>query len=86
VADDSPLPEDALADLQQADQVRRALDRLDERCRTLLTLLFGEEELPGGYEAVAQRLGTPVGSIGPTRARCLGKLRRLVEEAPGSQA
>ena len=30
------------------------------------------------YDEVARRMDMPVGSIGPTRARCLGKLRRLV--------
>jgi len=30
------------------------------------------------YDEVARRLGVPVGSIGPTRARCLGKLRALL--------
>lgn len=84
IADDAALPEAALAELQQAEQLRRALERLDERCRGLLALLFGEAELEGGYEEVARRLGTPVGSIGPTRARCLGKLRRVVEDTPGA--
>jgi RNA polymerase sigma factor (sigma-70 family) len=78
VADDSPSPEDALADLQQADQVRRALDGMDVRCRDMLLLLFaGDDERPA-YDEVARRLGMPVGSIGPTRSRCLDKLRRLI--------
>lgn len=75
--DDSPLAEEALSELQQFDLLRRAVDRLDERCRDLLLMLFSDadERLP--YDEVAQRLAMPVGSIGPTRARCLGKLRKL---------
>jgi RNA polymerase sigma factor (sigma-70 family) len=77
VADEAPLPEEALSALQQQNQVRVALDRLDERCRELLLMLFGDgEEIP--YTEVAGRLGLPVGSIGPTRSRCLDKLRRLL--------
>ena len=83
IADDAPLPEDALADLQQQDLVRRALDRMDARCRELLLMLFRDDDEKLPYEEVAQQLGLSVGSIGPTRARCLGKLRGLVDPAPG---
>ena len=83
IADDAPLPEDALADLQQQDLVRRALDRLEERCRELLLMLFREDGDKLPYEEVAQRLSMSVGSIGATRARCLAKLRGLVDPAPG---
>ena len=83
IADDAPLPEDALADLQQQNLVRQALDRMDARCRELLLMLFRDDSDKLPYEEVAQRLGLSVGSIGPTRARCLGKLRGLVDPAPG---
>jgi RNA polymerase sigma factor (sigma-70 family) len=74
IPDDSPLPDEVLAALQQRAQVRLALDRLDERCRHLLLELFGGDEQVE-YDVVAQRLGIPRGSIGPTRSRCLAKLR-----------
>ena len=77
--DDSPIPEAQLADLQQQHQVRLALERLDGRCRALLQLLFGDEDERLGYDEVSRRLAIPVGSIGPTRSRCLGKLRKLVD-------
>ena len=83
ISDDSPLPEDALAELQQQDLVRRALERMDARCRELLQMLFRDDDDKVRYEDIARRLGVSVGSIGPTRARCLGKLRRLVDPAPG---
>ena len=77
--DDAPLAEDALAELQQLDLLRHGLDRLDERCRDLLLLLFRDEDDKVPYDEVSRRLGMPQGSIGPTRSRCLDKLRRLVE-------
>lgn len=83
VADDSPLAEDVLSDLQQLDGLRRALEKLDDRCRELLLMLFGNDGDKVSYEEVSARLGIAVGSIGPTRSRCLGKLRGHVDDSPG---
>ncbi len=77
-ADEGPLAEDLLDDLQQQQRVRLALEKMDERCRTLLRLLFADEDEAVGYEDISRRLSMPVGSIGPTRTRCLGKLRVLI--------
>ncbi len=79
IADDAPLVDDALAELQQHNLVKNAMQRLDARCRELLTLLYGEDDDKIAYDEVATRLAMPIGSIGPTRARCLGKLRKLVD-------
>lgn len=70
-------PEETLEYWQQVVGVREALDRMDRRCRELLMLLFGDE-VPS-YDEAARRLGMPQGSIGPTRARCLAKLKRSFE-------
>lgn len=78
-ADMAPLAEDALDRLQQLDLMRRSLDALDARCRDLLLLVFIDDEDRLPYDEVGRRLNMPVGSIGPTRSRCLGKLRGLVE-------
>lgn len=56
-----------------------ALGRLNERCRALLIALYFEGAEPA-YSEVADRLGIAVGSIGPTRARCLEQLRRLLTD------
>ncbi len=58
--------------------VRAAWDRLKPRCQQLLSLLMSDD--PMGYKDLSKLLEMPVGSIGPTRARCLEHLRRLVEE------
>ncbi len=59
-------------------RVRSAMARMAPRCRQLLGALYGEEE--ASYAEIAARLGVPVGTIGPTRARCLERLRRTMEE------
>jgi RNA polymerase sigma factor (sigma-70 family) len=53
--------------------LREALARLAPGCRQLLTLLIADPPVP--YAEISVRLGISVGSIGPTRARCLEKLR-----------
>jgi RNA polymerase sigma factor (sigma-70 family) len=78
-ADETPIAEEALEDLQQLNELRVALERLDTRCRDLLLMLFRDEDERMSYDEVARKLGTTVGSIGPTRSRCLDKLRRMVE-------
>ena len=73
IADESLLPDEALAQLEEQHLVRAALAELDERCRRLLTMLFCRADAPP-YSEIASALGTSEGSIGPTRARCLKKL------------
>jgi RNA polymerase sigma factor, sigma-70 family len=51
----------------------RAVKTLEERCRRLLRIVAFEER--PDYARIAQDLSMPIGSIGPTRQRCLGKLR-----------
>lgn len=53
--------------------LRIAFSDLPERCRRLLTLLFAEPVAP--YDEISDSLEMPVGTIGPTRQRCLAKLR-----------
>lgn len=64
--------EDPLVAAEQRHLVRRALASLGERCRGLLDALFLREV--EGYGRVADELDMPVGSIGPTRKRCLEQL------------
>jgi RNA polymerase sigma factor (sigma-70 family) len=66
----------AEADVVRRDGERRlweAVDRLPERCRRLLRIVAFEHR--PDYQKVAADLEMPVGSIGPTRGRCLHKLR-----------
>ncbi len=77
---DRHLPEpDARPIAEERDEVMRAAwDRMKPRCQELLSLLIADDPLH--YKDLSLLLQMPVGSIGPTRARCLEHLRRLVEE------
>ena len=77
IPDEALLPDEALVKLEEQHRIRTALEVLDERCRRLLTMLFYNSETPA-YSEIAASLGTSEGSIGPTRARCLEKMLRLL--------
>jgi RNA polymerase sigma factor (sigma-70 family) len=57
--------------------VRDALSRLPRRWQRLLELLMADPPTP--YADISDELGLPVGSIGPTRGRCLAQLRVLLQ-------
>jgi RNA polymerase sigma factor (sigma-70 family) len=76
--DGDPLPEARLSELQQWHRVRLAVEKLDARSQRWVELLFLQEE-PLPYNEVAVLMQVPIGSIGPTRARVLAKLRTLME-------
>lgn len=76
-AGDPPVGAD-LERLEEQAMIRLALESLAPRCRRLLDALYYEEPSPG-YAEVARRLGVPIGSIGPTRARCIERLRVVLE-------
>lgn len=63
---------------EQAEQLWRGVERLGGRCTPLLKMLFAAGE--PSYEELSKSLGIPIGAIGPTRARCLEKLRKLLEK------
>ncbi len=58
--------------------VRDALERLGGRCRELLEALYACSGEPS-YAAIGERLGMRIGSIGPTRQRCLEKLTPILQ-------
>jgi RNA polymerase sigma factor (sigma-70 family) len=56
------------------------VEGLPERCRTLIRVIaFADKP---DYARIAESLGMPVGSIGPTRGRCLAKLRDQLARDP----
>jgi RNA polymerase sigma factor (sigma-70 family) len=68
----------ALLREEQASAVRMAAERLPARCQRLLGLLMRGDDLP--YKEIAEQLNMPIGSLGPTRGRCLEHLRQIMEE------
>jgi DNA-directed RNA polymerase specialized sigma24 family protein len=59
------------------DWLDAGLSEVGEPCQKLLTALYLDDSEPS-YAEVSERLGMPVGSIGPTRARCLRRLRAVL--------
>jgi RNA polymerase sigma factor (sigma-70 family) len=80
IPDPAPLADAKLVELETNHRLRLAFDRLDDRCRELLGALYLDDDAPS-YAELGRRLGCPEGSVGPTRARCLAKLRALADAA-----
>ena len=62
---------------QEEQTIRDAVEKLPDRCRQLLEFLYFEPTSPS-YEEIGRTMSMPVASIGPTRARCLEKLRTVL--------
>jgi RNA polymerase sigma factor (sigma-70 family) len=75
--DPSAPPEELLCELEEQHLVRRALQMLDERCQQLLHYIFYERDTVS-YHDIAKALHMPESSIGPTRGRCLAKLKKIL--------
>jgi RNA polymerase sigma factor (sigma-70 family) len=78
IVDPRPDLEEVIERLERAQEVREALATLSERCQTLLKALYYEQDEPD-YRRVAEGLGMPVGSVGPTRGRCLERLLEALD-------
>lgn len=78
---DEPAPEGQVVLDDQNALLWDCLGRLPERCQKLLRIVAAESR--PDYSAIADHLDMPVGSIGPTRGRCLDKLRRELTQAGG---
>ncbi len=71
--------EDDAVGRDEAARLWQAVGTLNERCQRLLRIVAFEER--PDYARIAQDLSMPVGSIGPTRQRCLVKLRAALQSA-----
>src|SRR5690606_9897856 len=69
--------DDDLVERESWREVLAAFSRLSDACQQLLRLLCVDPPL--GYQVVSELTGRPVGSIGPTRQRCLDRLRAGLE-------
>lgn len=68
------IADDDLLAAERGNLLREAMAELPAARRELLLLLLADP--PIAYEQISERLGIPIGSIGPTRARALEQLRR----------
>jgi RNA polymerase sigma factor (sigma-70 family) len=74
--DPAPGPEDICVDRDRLSHVVQALHAMPDRCRGMLRLLAAS----ASYSEVSAALNLPMGSIGPTRARCLRRLKGALGE------
>lgn len=77
IIDSDPAVDARLLASERDAEVAAAFATLDEDCQQLLRAVTADPPLD--YETIAAMLGRPIGSIGPTRARCLEKLRRALD-------
>jgi len=79
IPDQAPPVDAALLAHEQATALWSAFEEIAPRCQRLLRVLMADP--PPSYSDVSVALEMPVGSIGPTRARCLDRLRDLLDQA-----
>jgi RNA polymerase sigma factor (sigma-70 family) len=77
VVDNDPTAEERAIIADAVAFLKEVFPDLDQKCRELLEAMHDERER--SYTEIARRLGRPIGSLGPQRARCLAKLRVLYD-------
>jgi RNA polymerase sigma factor (sigma-70 family) len=76
IEDPSPSLESMMIEDEETREVVQAFGELGEECQQLLRLLTVEPAL--SYEEIAEATGRPVGSLGPTRGRCVERLKAAI--------
>jgi RNA polymerase sigma factor (sigma-70 family) len=71
-----PDIDEGLLSAERSQMVREAVANLPWRWQRMLDLLMADP--PASYAEISDQLGLPIGSIGPTRSRCLARLRVLL--------
>jgi RNA polymerase sigma factor (sigma-70 family) len=84
VADGGPELDERLLTSERDSHLWRAFEALGPRDQALLRLLAADPA--PSYEQIGAALGMPIGSIGPTRARALARLRRAIDRLGVSEA
>lgn len=77
LADNSPLADDVLIELEQQHQIRTALSQMEERCQKILSMIYLRDSA-ASYAEVAVAIGVGETSISPMRKRCLDKLAKIL--------
>lgn len=78
IASSAPLADEQHHMFEQQQILREAVDALPDRCRKLITMLFYQDG-KFSYAETARLMNIPLNSMGATRARCLAKLKKLLE-------
>jgi RNA polymerase sigma factor (sigma-70 family) len=77
VRDASPLADDMLIELEEQHLIREALKKIEERCQTILSMIYLTDP-SSSYAEVAAAIGVGETSISPLRSRCLKKLEKVL--------
>lgn len=77
IADSAPLADQILLELEQQHLIRTAMLELDERCRTIIAMLY-VRTVAASYAEVAEEIGVEATGISPMRSRCLKKLEKIL--------
>ena len=77
IADESPLADDLLIELEEQHLIRTALTELEERCQKILSMIYLTDP-PASYAEVGAAIGVGETSISPLRSRCLKKLEKVL--------
>ena len=87
IPDESPSLEAILVEDEEAREVIAAFATLSEDCQQMLRLLTTDPPL--SYEEISEIIGRPIGSLGPTRSRCLERLKSIISariSGPGNDS
>ena len=77
IADESPLADELLIELEEQHLIRTALTELEERCQKILSMIYLTDP-PASYAEVGAAIGVGETSISPLRSRCLKKLEKVL--------
>lgn len=77
VPDPDQIPAEDLQTKVLQFKIRSAMKALNQKCYELLNALFYKAD-ESEYKSIADKLGIAVGSIGPTRNRCLAKFKKIL--------
>jgi RNA polymerase sigma factor (sigma-70 family) len=77
LADNSPLADEVLIEIEQQHQIRTALLQMEERCQKILSMIYLRDSA-ASYAEVAVAIGVGETSISPMRKRCLDKLAKIL--------
>ena len=75
--DSAPLADEVLIELEQQHLIRTALKQLDERCRTILSMIY-LRDAAASYAEVAREINVAETGISPMRSRCLKKMAQIL--------
>lgn len=75
--DSAPLADEQLIRLEQQHLIRTAVRMLEERCRTILSMIY-LRDAAASYAEVASAIGAGETSVSPLRTRCLKKLQKIL--------